>query len=184
MSSSSSVLSTATSTSSIASTASTTLSSTTGSSTPTGSAVSFLPPGWDYYGCYIDGTPLGRILSHEQDMNNLTIQECVSYCISGGYTIAGLEYRYAFEQKFLHVLRVTISVLFLGNTNARLCDVAFNVSVTLLFTMERLLQRIPETVSYSILVAQFPFILSCAFSSPRFVSEGSPYLDKLSSSQY
>jgi hypothetical protein len=53
--------------------------------------VSGLPTNWEYYGCYVDGLN-GRILSNETDYTDLTLQWCVSYCVSGGYTIAGLEY--------------------------------------------------------------------------------------------
>lgn len=88
VSSSSSVLKT--STTSVTSKSST--ASTTSSSTPTGSAIPFLPAGWEYYGCYVDGLPAGRTLTHELDMANNSIQNCVAHCISGGYSIAGLEY--------------------------------------------------------------------------------------------
>jgi hypothetical protein len=82
-------------------TTSNTVSATTTSSTATGSTVPFLPTGWDYYGCYIDGLPAGRTLTHELDMANNSIQTCVAHCISGGYTIAGLEYGYVFDDTFL-----------------------------------------------------------------------------------
>jgi hypothetical protein len=67
---------------------------TTGGSTPveTGVAVTGLPTGWEYYGCYVDGTS-GRILEASSiQENNMTRQECVDYCVGGGFTIAGLEY--------------------------------------------------------------------------------------------
>jgi hypothetical protein len=57
----------------------------------TGTAVTGLPKGWDYYGCWVDGVS-GRILTNESDSADLTRQSCVAYCVSGGYTIAGLEY--------------------------------------------------------------------------------------------
>lgn len=57
----------------------------------TGTSVTGLPTGWEYYGCWVDGVS-GRILLNEYDSANLTRQACVAQCISGGYSIAGLEY--------------------------------------------------------------------------------------------
>jgi hypothetical protein len=66
-----------------------------GDATPTtsatGTAVTGLPTGWEYYGCWIDGVS-GRILLNQYDSASLTRQSCVAQCISGGYSIAGLEY--------------------------------------------------------------------------------------------
>lgn len=54
-------------------------------------AASGLPTGWEYYGCWVDGAN-GRILTNQYDSDDLTLQSCVAHCVSGGYTIAGLEY--------------------------------------------------------------------------------------------
>lgn len=62
--------------------------------TGTGSA-SGLPTGWTYKGCYVDGAN-GRILSTQNpDSSTLTIESCVQTCAGLGYSVAGMEYRYA-----------------------------------------------------------------------------------------
>jgi hypothetical protein len=101
--------------------------SATSSSTPTGSAVPFLPAGWDAYGCWIDGLPAGRTLVHELDMSNNTIQNCVAYCISGGYTIAGMEYGYVLEYNFLAKLSPECLHPLLLSTNADLVLCGYSV---------------------------------------------------------
>lgn len=72
--------------------------STTVSSHPTATtttslpSVSGLPTGWSYQGCYVDGLN-GRDLNNQQpDSNTLTIQSCITACVSAGYSIAGLEF--------------------------------------------------------------------------------------------
>jgi hypothetical protein len=91
-SSPSSTSSTATSTtSSIAtSTAAKTLSSSSSSSTST--APTGIPTGWKYDGCYVDGTN-GRILRNgPPDSQTNSVENCVNYCATNGYTIAGMEF--------------------------------------------------------------------------------------------
>lgn len=51
-----------------------------------------LPTGWTYRGCYIDNAH-GPILSFRApDSTTMTVESCVSTCISSNYTVAGLEY--------------------------------------------------------------------------------------------
>lgn len=55
-------------------------------------AVPALPGTWAYRGCYTEGS-VGRALTIQQpDSGSLTIQSCVSTCISAGYSVAGMEY--------------------------------------------------------------------------------------------
>lgn len=124
--------------------------STTSLPTPTGSAVPFLPPGWDAYGCWIDGLPAGRTLVHELDMANNTIQNCVAHCILGGYTIAGLEYGYVLEyssqvdfyHEWLHHHNFCLLLIL------HLVVIAFNVSVILPFIMGLVLRLSHQIVSF------------------------------------
>lgn len=79
----------------IPSSSSVTQTSATGSTTvtSTSSISTAIPTGWEYRGCYVEGTS-GRILTHQSpDMvapNGLTLQKCIAYCT--GYTIVGLEF--------------------------------------------------------------------------------------------
>ncbi|KAH8113137.1 copper radical oxidase [Phellopilus nigrolimitatus] len=55
-------------------------------------ATTGLPTPWNYSGCYIDNAH-GRILSTEQpDNDTLTVELCISFCQSGNFTLAGVEY--------------------------------------------------------------------------------------------
>jgi hypothetical protein len=56
------------------------------------SATPGLPGNFSYYGCWIDGAN-GRILANQQpDNSTLTVESCISTCVSLGYSIAGMEY--------------------------------------------------------------------------------------------
>ncbi|TFK51378.1 copper radical oxidase [Heliocybe sulcata] len=63
----------------------------------TGSSVepvtSGLPMPWNYSGCWVDNAN-GRILANQMpgDTTNMTIGDCVGYCASQNYTLAGAEY--------------------------------------------------------------------------------------------
>lgn len=66
-------------------------SSSTPTSTPPSSATG-LPSGWSYKGCYVDNAN-GRILINGQPNDpQLTVQKCVSACVTAGYSVAGMEY--------------------------------------------------------------------------------------------
>lgn len=63
--------------------------STTPSATPTSSFGGF--GNFTYSGCYKDNAG-GRILTQVPDNN--TVDGCIAYCSSNGYTVAGMEYYY------------------------------------------------------------------------------------------
>jgi hypothetical protein len=68
------------------------ISTSSSSSSSTSSAVTGLPSGWKYDGCYIDNAN-GRIMLNQQNDNQqLTVESCVQTCISLGYSVAGMEY--------------------------------------------------------------------------------------------
>ena len=75
--------------------ASTTSSSKPSSSTSTPTTPNSptgLPSGWSYKGCYVDNAN-GRILINGQPNDpQLTVQKCVSACVTAGYSVAGMEY--------------------------------------------------------------------------------------------
>jgi hypothetical protein len=68
------------------STLSSSVTTTTAPSTATG-----LPPGWAYYGCWVDNV-YGRIIPMVNDLSTQTIETCIATCIAAGNYVAGLEY--------------------------------------------------------------------------------------------
>ncbi|KYK54338.1 putative glyoxal oxidase precursor [Drechmeria coniospora] len=71
---------------------SSTTSSVEPSTTETPPEQTGFPPGWSYYGCWVDGAN-GRILSYQTPNDpKRTLQSCVKTCADQGYTIAGAEY--------------------------------------------------------------------------------------------
>jgi hypothetical protein len=50
-----------------------------------------LPSGWNYSGCWVDNK-YGRILYQQPDQGKITVESCISQCISVGKPIAGMEY--------------------------------------------------------------------------------------------
>jgi glyoxal oxidase-like protein/WSC domain-containing protein len=75
--------------------ASTTATSATSATTTTTSipTVSGVPNGWSYEGCYVDNSPMGRILAVQQpDSTQNSMETCIAACAGLGYNIAGMEY--------------------------------------------------------------------------------------------
>ncbi|KAF9220620.1 copper radical oxidase-like protein [Gyrodon lividus] len=63
-----------------------------GAGTTTVSPVtSGLPGNWTYAACYVDNAN-GRVLGNEHDDSAMTVASCISYCSSGNFTIAAIEY--------------------------------------------------------------------------------------------
>lgn len=66
----------------------------TASPTSTGTAAGTLPSGWSYKGCYAEGTTGRAFVNQQPDSQTLTVESCVSACLSLGYSVAGVEYSY------------------------------------------------------------------------------------------
>lgn len=64
------------------------IATTTASASPTPSFAGF--GNFTYAGCYIDNTGGRRILPQFPD--NATVDGCIAFCNSNGYTVAGMEY--------------------------------------------------------------------------------------------
>ena len=69
-----------------------TSTSSASSSTSVSPTLTSLPSGYSYKGCYVDNAN-GRILSSQNpDSQTLTVESCVSSCVSQGFNVAGMEY--------------------------------------------------------------------------------------------